>query len=297
MKNLLKVVGIIAVLAIIGVVSCEVNPDDQTTITITNIPGGANNMYATMWISDSKDLQGNNKEAYAAAIRKISGGSVTCEMLNTKGEAFGKNDNYYIMIKISTDSSGNTVKYTGNSTSKKNVKKGAVSYDANIFEPIIDDVFGEAQGEPPRDFFGTYTGTGYQQGVVETVIFARDSFRISDNSNTPVDYLDFTITSWDDTVTVPVAYRTNYDTAYKFTGKITGAKPIETNALYGSQTAPGFTQADINTTVCHMYIYCKDDSNGFSFIRTTFSKETSSDVTTAVTVTGTNNLRVFTKSN
>jgi len=88
-----------------------------------------------------------------------------------------------------------------------------------------------------------------------------------------------------------------YTDAFKFSGRITEATS-GTNSLYGSQTAPGFSQADItNGTVATMFIYYKGEGSSFTFIRTAFTKTPGTVPDVIKTGTNANDPpRTFTKS-
>jgi len=293
MKNLVKVFGIIAVIAVIGLaVSCEAAPEDQILVTFTGIPDAFNGKYATV------SLVKDNAIVAIGYPKKINGGTVNdAEMLvaeegSKQGTIFDKDGNYHVSLVVSDDEEVEAIRYSGITTSPKALVKGSNTFGVDTLRP---DITKAAGGTPAEDFFGTYTGTGYKTGVIETIVFTETSFKISDDENTPNDYLDFTITKWDN-ATVPDSYKDTYTIAYKFTGKITAGKPVTNSgdkiSIYGTATAPGFSQSDIdNGTVCHMYIYCKGSGGEFEFIRTTFTKEDAdTDVTDAVAGN-----RVFTK--
>jgi uncharacterized protein YjdB len=132
---------------------------------------------------------------------------------------------------------------------------------------------------------GKYTSK-YNETTEETIELSGERFYLYDDtaSGANLEYLDFSITKWE-TATAPGG---TYTTAYKITGKITGANKITTGAspnLYGPSTAPGFTETDIKKgtaqgTECWMYIYIS--STGKSFVRTPFSKTGKDNGTTLI---------------
>ena len=146
-----------------------------------------------------------------------------------------------------------------------------------------------------QTFIGRYTTTysnNESKSITETIEISKDLLKIYDNNKTGSDleFLNFSITKWETATTPnsPTDYRKDYPTAYKITGRITGANPITTtgtNSLYGPSTATGFTQSDIKTgtaagTECWMYIYIANDGK---FIRTPFSKTGTDNGTGPVT--------------
>jgi len=150
-------------------------------------------------------------------------------------------------------------------------------------------------------FYGNYTGkytNSSSKTITETIKIANGLISISDDfdASNP-DYLDFSVDKWEIVTTPTFNQSANYPYAFKITGKITDAKPVITTNptnIYGSQTAPGFTQSDINSTTCWMYIYI---SNTGDIIRSPFSKDGKNNGTNPITYTSSNTtLRVFTKT-
>ena len=134
---------------------------------------------------------------------------------------------------------------------------------------------------------GNYTAS-YNSTTTETIELSGERFYLYDNtaSGANLEFLDFSITKWD-TATAPGG---TFSTAYKITGKITGANKKVTGGsstyLYGPTTAPGFVETDIKTgtaqgTECWMYIYIS--STGGSFVRTPFSKDDKNNGTNQIT--------------
>jgi len=310
MKNIGKIVGIIAILAVIGFMAgcqLEVDPDDQVSITVNSLPNGANGLFTLMYLSSNGvdyDI------AITSALRGIFNGSTTNNMKyppghKNEGKAFGEEGNYYVILAVydsETPSSASTPKYTGRTTDKVKITKGGNIVAASKFTPTISDsTFPTTPtppvGKPPSAFYGTYTGNGAKAGTTETIELTETTFKISDDEKAPPnsDFLTFVILDWADAA-VPSTY-SEYTKGYKFTGYIGDGRPNETY-IYGTQTAPSFNQSDItNKTRCHMYIYTKGEGTSFTFIRTVFSKESGTDNTTAIT-NGTapnTTLRVFTK--
>jgi len=145
--------------------------------------------------------------------------------------------------------------------------------------------------DPSGNYEGSYTNSS-SKTIKETIVLSSDNLKITDDVETAADkieFLDFSITKWE-TAATPSAQSSAYPTAFKITGKITGARPIVSTGstnLYGSLTAPGFAQSDItNGTECWMYIYI--NSAGTSFIKSAFSKAGKDNGTAPVTYTSSN---------
>jgi len=310
MKNIKRVLGIIAILAVVGVmVGCatEADPDDQIGITVTDIPAGANGFYTAMYLSN--DNKGEDVVAITSAIRGIVNGRSTNRMVYPEGAkktgAFDVEGNYYVALVIfEGETTNSTSLYAGITTDKVKITKGGNEVASSEFRPLISGVTWpekttepeEPEPQPPPEFWGTYTATAYDTRYIETVVFTENSFRVSDNENpTDNDYLAFTIEKWE-AVAVPTAYLPFAMKGYKFTGYITAGQPVDTN-IYGGGTAPGFTQADItNQTECHMYIFTNGSGANYRFYRTTFSKETGTD-SKAIVTTQAGAKREFTLAN
>jgi len=317
MKKAMKILSFIAMAAVIGLVFSCAEPDPDAvpvSISFTGLGGDYEGKYAKVILSPTAELK-----KYTASTRptKVENGgfnkaSIVDKNLKALGLREDKTTYYFVFIQISTTDNDNNGKEP---TFSKSEFVAALTYQTKIGNSSwgisggdnpfnLDGPTGKKRkaGEgdigalPEDDFFGTYTAT-YSSNVVETVVFTKDSFKISDNTKTApnLDHLNFTIERWDLAV-VPSTQTSlaSYTDAYKFTGVITGGNSgtdSGTNYVYGTQTAPGFTSSDFNTTKCHMYIYYKKNENGtISFERTTFSKETGTDVKT--TVAGP---RIFTK--
>jgi len=106
MKNLFKLLGIIAIVAVIGfsMIACGDDGGGGGTVTITGIPDSYNGKYALFEgsnmpgdLSDIYGFKSFNKETFEATLVQIAGGSVSLSMW-----AQGKN--------------GNAVGYSGNDT-------------------------------------------------------------------------------------------------------------------------------------------------------------------------------------
>jgi hypothetical protein len=295
MKNLMKVVGIIAMAAVIGLVfSCdqEVDPDDQVVITINEIPAEYDGRHAMVaLLEDNTNSDAITALSYSKTIRN---GQVTgLEMMDTDGKAFGKEATYYVCLMITTQKNGEGIKlYVGITGSKKKVVKGNITYGA-VKDTFREDIEENVPPIPALSFLGTYTASS-GTNITETILFSDEkSFRISDNSKTAgqdQDFLTFTIDEWAK-ASVPSTYTATYKTGYKFSGKITGGSGY----IPSDNTAPGFQTSDVNSTKCHMYIYCTGTAaaGNYTFIRTAFSKETGTDSTTAISTSS--QIRVYTK--
>jgi len=332
MKNVLKTLGIIALLAVVGMLfSCggEEDPNAEPVyVTFTGLDSytGAilnNGMvgnttsntsfedkYAKIYFYSKAGGKSEEATSGKTPIKIVNGKLERVSMVNSSGKQVGiapdSDSPLFVWVKIS---SGKTDSITASKADKFKGKENLV-FDFQIGNgswPIkAGDNFFTLSGvqntpgaiTPEDDFFGTYTAAGYTSGVTETVVFTVDGFKISDNENSPADYLDFTIQKWDE-ATVPNTYNATYPLGYKFSGIITAGQPVESNAIYGSETASGFNQSDItNQTSCHMYIYYSANATtgAITFIRTKFVKDSDTENTTAVSGTGAGGLRVFTKS-
>ena len=299
MKNIGKIVGIIAILAVIGLMmGCELeaDPDDQINVTVSGLQSGANGLFTKMYLS----TDGTQPDvAVTSAPRIVANGSSTNKMVfpdghKNAGKAFGEEGSYFLILKVyATEAATGTPIYDGKSDGKVKFSKGGNTVASTNFKPTIkDDTFPSTPTPPPQepdqDFWGTFTGVGYKDSVIETIVFTKTTFRVSDDekSGTNQDFLEFSITKWE-SVDVPQQYENIAMKGYKFTGKITGGKEVQstgnTTYIYGTGTAPGFTQADINNTVCHMYIFTNGSGARYSVFRTVFSKETGTDNKTIVT--------------
>jgi len=146
---------------------------------------------------------------------------------------------------------------------------------------------------PGAAFYGTYT-VNYSLNDVdtdETIVFAETSFEIyeadPDGIETATQKLIFAIDEdgIDEFTDIPDNLIGEYPNAFYITGVITDAKPVNVkgqngasqDSLYGSQTAPGATKADIdNATPFKMLILYNDSS----FVRTPFLKSSDSFLNT-----------------
>jgi len=327
MKNVIRVLGIIAILAIIGLaVSCSVDPDEQTRITITDIPEGFEGKYATVAVVESMSVSVEDVKYLGAAKagKVIKGGVAEAiplfelktegkgdDMKMTFGEAVKVKQGYVLLIITETEqgafSDEDKDLYTGVTDSAATLGEGTVEIKASRFQPDITKV---APSKPKANDYGTYTTSYVDSGTtyVETVVLSETEFKISDDTDgrtgANADHLYFSITSWEP-VDLPTGY-TDYTGAYKFTGKITEQK----NYVPSSKTAPaasGFTttsvgadvKADKTGTTCWMYIYFKGETGSITFIRSAFSKGATGTGVTAdnkgIVTGGNNQARVYTK--
>jgi len=308
MRNLVKVLGIIAMLAVVGLfVSCDVAPEDQTLITIAGLPDSYNDNYAIVAVvEDLNEMKILGQSKLPKLIR--SGQAKEIPLYDEKGEAVIVKQGF-VILGISTDDKSENLVYSGTTDRAQSLGKGGYTIDADSFYPPIPTapVTPGTPEKPATNDFGTYT-TQYQSGspaktITETIELTEGQFLIYDNdvgtTESTRDYIKFTITGWEST-TVPTgaAYAT-YTGAYKFTGKIIGAKGyIPANDQ--SKTAPGFVAADVKADAsgpeCYMSIYFKTEANGsITFIRTPFSK-TGGTVNSGIVTGANNSARVYTKS-
>jgi len=294
MKNLFKVLGIVLMLAVVGLaVSCgPADPDDQVLITVTGIHSSFDGKYAVAALAKAKDA--DTMVAYSTVGKRISGGSVTCEMEDEKG-AYGKEDNLYVFLFISDSATDleNSI-YEGVTTAQKSITKGENTIPASGFFPdsiVIGITSAPAPIERIAAFRGTYK-VSYRSAasintanIVETIDLTDvNKFVISDanvaTSNTVVDKLEFRIDEWD-YATTPGAYAATYPNAFMFKGKILSS----TGGYYGttSQTGKGIVIGDIKADGsgpdCWMYLYFSGDGK---VIRTPFTKSGATENTDVV---------------
>jgi len=312
MKNITKFLGIIAAVAMIGLVTgCgEPDADDRIEITINGLDSTANGYFAmlSLWQREADTAS----VARSSALKVISDGAVTGAMVQS-GKNFDKEGNYFIRLEVyNSETSENLASrvYDGMSTENQKIIKGTNQFGKSIFRPTITAASFPEKGTPAGSNFGTYTGTGVTDQITETIVLQKDTFRISDNSTNNAgaptnDFLNFSITKWEEIKAADIpaaAVSGGYTGGYKFTGKITGGQPINAASgnnpsnIYGGQTAPNFVQADINNTEAWMYIYFKGTEETFTFIRTAFSKEGNENTRLITTGTTTDApLRVYRK--
>jgi len=121
----------------------------------------------------------------------------------------------------------------------------------------------------------------YKANITEFVdIKSKTLISLTDNENTPVDFLDFAVSKWEFATlpSFPNGYNGNgvtgkkYTQGFKITGKITDSKPKTSSAggVYGPTTCPGITSADVtNGTTVYIYFYFTqedDPSNDFTYL-------------------------------
>jgi len=293
MKNVIKVLGIIAMFAIIGLGSCEVDEEEQTTITVIGIPTAFNGKYAYVGVSD--DISGSNIREFSLP-KQITNGTVSrLSLLNVKDNKAATAKNGYIKLQInSQEDLEGAMLYSGVTSGPKNLGEGDKTVDATEdFYPNIQDAAKKYQADntnykDEKTYFGTYT-TIYKSGlandlrdVTETIKLSETLFTISDNekvvfkTGTVDDSLEFTIKEWTNIDNPDITYKTKYPNAFKFKGKMT--KQVGTSFVPSPRTAPspGFSSADVKADEsgpdCWMYVYFDSTYDGFTFVRTAFSK-------------------------
>jgi len=309
MKNLIKVLGIIAMFAVIGLGSCEVDEEEQTSITVTGIPAAFNGKYAYVGVSDAID--GSNIRELSLP-KQIANGTVSqLLLLSAKDKKAATAKNGYIKLNIDSqeDLNGATL-YSGVTRGVKTLGEGNKSVDAteDFFPSIGDAAKKYIDDNTPKGpdytkeetFFGKYTTTyttNTEGTITETIEFNETSFKLSDVSTMAGkggDSLTFNITSWDKTVTTPQENAGAYPYAFKFTGKITQATSGYIPASEQSKTAPGFGTADINVEGVYMYLYFTGTGTSFTFVRSPFSNTAHPNGNAPVTGAD-NALRVYTR--
>jgi len=331
MKNICKFLGIIAAVAVIGfVTSCgEPDPDKQIQIEITEMPSSANDYFVVVSIYDTGTPTTINAGqvpsiARSSVARKISGGMARGEMVVFKGtsqENFDKEDNYFVRFELYPDAAKAQTQaipdltYSGTTGNKVKIIKGVnvikaltgataldpIPTSTNI-PPLTTEPAPPVTQPPPANNFGTYSGQSFNYTVIETVVLSSSSFKISDNSGTGADSLNFRIDFWEEipAASLPADATSNgYTGGYKFKGKILSAT---SGYLPSNQTAPssaGFSAADANAAGsgpdCWMSMYFTGATGDITFIRTPFSK-TSATAGVVKNNPPQNALRVYTKA-
>jgi len=217
-------------------------------------------------------------------------------MVSEDGKNFGKTGNYIVSLyigddPITSDNVSSALKFRTGGT--RTFEKGEKTIAAGEFSQentglSMEDLFKGAAGVVKDEYQGSYKTTYYwdaSTNITEYVDFTTTSFSIyeKDTAGNKNDYLDFVIEDWE------FVSKEGYKTSFYFKGYIKDGKPINTN-IYGSKTAPNFTQVDIdNKTPAYMYLYFKDDG---TFVRTAFSKTNAA----GAIITGENSVqRVYTK--
>jgi len=271
--------GIIAILVMIGIFAgCEATPENQTHITVKDIPSIYNNKFAR--VATHENATTTVEREYSASV-KIVNGQVNLPIFK-KDDKPATAKNGWVSLKINTkeDFTG-TELYNGKTNTVVSLGKAEHEISATIFTPDIGtDLYSD--DEVPEEYIGvykcTYASTAGGSNVTETIRFGANTFNISDDENThsDADFLNFTITKWE--IVAPID--TTYTDAYKFTGKIVDQNdyvPSTYTAPGASDTAGGaFSASDVKADGtgpdCFMYIYIKP-SDG-SFKRSAFTKST-----------------------
>jgi len=320
MKTLKKVLGIIAMIAIIGMFfSCgEASEEDQTRITITDIPEQLNGLYAQVAVAKAID----GKELVSAGFyREIADGGVTGAQRDDKEAVVTKEG--YVVIIISTDTSNGEDVFVGVTEGLVTLGKGEYTVSADKFldknQKGIAAAAANYKGAPSASAFGTYTcytnlATAPTAVQSESINFSKTSFEIFDSTG---DTFTFTIEKWENAATPSditglTSLATDYPKGYKFTGKITSAKEGGTviskddttssgsKGYFGSnQTAPGIYPKDMKDgTTIWMYLYAKETSGVITeFVRSSFNKDAANDSKKPIptSATAASGLRVYKK--
>jgi len=295
MKNVIRVLGIIAILAIIGLaVSCSVDPDEQTRITITDIPAGYEGKYAAVIVVESVSVAAADVKYLGAAKvgKPIKGGvaeAIPLFEVDMKNETFGeaaKVKQGYVLLFITEDENYTTSEddlYQGTSDSAVSLGEGTIEIKASRFQPDITKNAPTAAEEVKDEYEGTYKCT-YKLGENdqdEYVDLSTTAFNIYEKTTAGTkdanNFLDFKITKWE--FVEDSKLLSGYVKGFKFTGTIDDGKPVTTEAestanpkvasIYGVKTAPGFVASDLKTTSACMFLLFKADG---TFVRTVFVK-------------------------
>jgi len=292
--------GLIALLAIIGLaVGCGTDAEDQTIITITDIPG-ANGFYGFIVLSNEKAGADGDLVAYAAAAKTVAGGSLTCEMVDASGEIYGKDKDMWVFVGIADSAAtAETAAKLGifKTDSKKAVTKTENYFSAKVFNSELIELYGTANDIVDAVYAGTYVCNYTNSGgsaKTENIELAEKSFKVWDS---PTDNLTFTMTKGWEKINTSSGV-TGYTIGFKFTGNITAASVVAASggnpkSLYGYKTAPNFDQADIDSkTEAWMSIFFNDAGD---FVRTAFSKSGSDQSTVIITGGDDKTVRVYKK--
>jgi len=315
MKNAVKILGIIAAIAVIGIFAgCgPAEPDDQTRIALDL--EGYDGTFATVMIFDSipKELPDpndlttlnnlttiNDKKVKTLAYsspKEFDDGYVSLPLFEMKKKAAGYEKTadavtvdkgvVALWINSSENMKGDEL-YKGKTERVVALGKGTYTIDIKDFTPTLKSKVPDS--EYLKTYEASYTNSN-SKAVVETIKLTKTRFYVSDDVNTTKDYLDFKIERWDEVDVPEGANYSGYDGAYRFTGKIVGQK----NYVPSTYTAPKFSKDDVdadgNGPTCWMYIYFKKSGNDITFIRSSFSK--SGNVNSGLVIGGDNKPRVY----
>jgi hypothetical protein len=284
MKNICKFLGIIAAVAVIGLVTGCGEPDaaDRIDISISGLPTTANGFFAQIQIYTTaeynKGKQNAVNSAISSALAPIAANTAKGEMVHS-GKNFDDEGSYYVRLTVyeTRVTAEVTPLYDGWTRANQGLIKGNNPLAIDLFDPPISEArFPEP---PPATNYGTYTGTGYSATVTEKIVLQQTSFVVSDNSKpageTP-DSLTLRIDNWEIIPAAslpPEATSGGYTGGYKFTGKLTATT---SGYIPSTQTAPNFVADDVKADGSGpdvwMSIYFKGDEGNITFIRTPFSK-------------------------
>ena len=282
--------------------------DEQTLITITGIPAGFEGKYATVIVSADSSFEKILGQSYPKIIK--NGQAMGIPLYGEKREPVIVKQGY-IVLAISTDAKFEDQLYVGITDMVIRLGEGTFEIGASRFMP---DITQAAQPNTPHENkpaanYGTYT-TQYTSGqqaknITETIELTETQFLIYDDdvgtTEATRDFIKFKITKWEQATVPTEATYATYTGAYKFTGKIIGARGY-IPASAQAKTAPGFTiddvKADGTGPDAWMFIYFKTNADSsITFIRTPFSKEGNVVVNSDIVTNANNNSppRVYTK--
>jgi len=135
MKNKIKLIGIIAFVAIIGFglfTSCEVPEEDIINFTVTGLSAYEGQYgYAWLFADNASVLDNNARLAYSTRRVLIKDGEVHFEMDDIKsGKAFGKEARYQVLVAIYVNTTTNdpTIRAKGTETLHKKEKQDSFDW-------------------------------------------------------------------------------------------------------------------------------------------------------------------------
>jgi hypothetical protein len=133
MRNIIKLLGIIALVAVIGLsmAGCELEPEEsEKAVVVTSISSTYNGKYGYVALVDS--IASADIVAISLPV-KVSSGSFKGELYDAKkstGTSYKKftgEGSYYVMLIISNDSGGQDDVFDGITSSKVSIKDGTTS--------------------------------------------------------------------------------------------------------------------------------------------------------------------------
>jgi hypothetical protein len=137
-KAIQRIAGVIAFVAIIGPVffaSCEVNPEDQTVITVTGIPETHNGKYAFVGIYKNAH---DDEVAGISLPVEIRNGKVDLYLIDEKSNMVSVKGAYTVVIIITENSSPNSTELYSGTALNVGMNKGPTTVAWTRFTPITN---------------------------------------------------------------------------------------------------------------------------------------------------------------